>query len=105
MVTMKMENLRWSYVASRQCLECEDCDDKSTVKGDLKVHEEVPHEEVIGSNYWLHCSQEQYYDFYEDCDEKSDSTENVIANTDNENLDHEHVIGVIVIGAFLAPIL
>ena len=48
----------------------------------------------------MHCSQEQYYEYYnyyEDCDEKTDSTEDVITKPD-----HDYVLGVIVIAAFFA---
>ena len=45
------ENGKLEVELCRQFLECEDCDDKLTLKDDLKDHEEVPHEDVFGSNY------------------------------------------------------
>ena len=85
------EDIHNKYETYRQNFECEDCDNKFPLKDDLEVHEETSHEEVP-RNYWLNCLQEQYYEYYnyyKDCDEKADSTEDVIANTDNENLDLE----------------
>ena len=82
--------------------ECEDCDYEVQDKGNLEIHEENSHEEVPRID-WLNCSQEQYYDyynFYEDCDEKTDSSEDVITKPDHEC--HEYVLGVIVIATFLA---
>ena len=64
-----------------QSFECEDCDTKSNVEGDLNIHEETMHGQ-IDSNVCLSWTQEDYYDFYsfnEDCHEKIDSFEEVIA--------------------------
>ena len=93
------ERRKLELVVCRQSFECEDCDNKFPLKADLEVHKKNSHEEVPRID-WLNCSQEQYYNyykFYEDCDEKTDSTEDVITKPD-----HDYVLGVIVIAAFFA---
>ena len=72
--------------------ECEDCDTKF-------IHQETTHG-VIDSKRLSELDTKDYYDFYdfnENCHEKIDSSEEVIAKPD-----HEYVVGVIVIAAFLA---
>ena len=46
----------------RQSFECEDCDTKSNVEGDLNIHEETTHGDY--SNDCLDSTHEDYYEFY-----------------------------------------
>ena len=68
--------------------ECEDCDTKYNVAGDLFIHEKLS-ELDTKDNY-------DFYGFNEYRHEKIDSSEEVIAKPD-----HEYVVVVIVIAAFL----
>ena len=74
-----------------QSHECEDCDDKVHMEGNLNVYEETSREKIITSNDSLNWTQEDYDS--EDCDKKTKSVEEVIEKPDHKNL--EETIGVI----------